>query len=92
MASLRALQPKVNVALGKTKDPMTLVHLRDCKHEIENMLDPKFAPSSSSSVSMFNPFFLHFEESLPEAQRPDNGCDLMSSADWIKNLLNQGGK
>jgi len=87
MASLRALQPKVNVALGKAKDPATLVHLRDCKNEIENLLNPKFAPAVASSFSSFFPIFLHFEEMLPEAQKPDSGCSLMSSIDWINGLL-----
>ncbi len=92
MASLRALQPKVNIALGKAKDPATLVHLRDCRNEIENMLNPKFAPSTSTDISSFFVFGLHFEESLPEAQKPTDGCNLMSSSDWLKNLLNPDAK
>ena len=77
----------MNVALGKAKDPATLVHLRDCKNEIENLLNPKFAPAVASSFSSFFPIFLHFEEMLPEAQKPDSGCSLMSSIDWINGLL-----
>ncbi len=92
MASLRTLQPKVNLALAKAKDPATLVHLRDCKNEIENMLNPKFAPATTSSLSSFFPFFVHFEESLPEAQSPDNGCNLMSSSSWINKLLHPEAK
>ncbi|MCW3099282.1 MAG: hypothetical protein JWL77_4900 [Chthonomonadaceae bacterium] len=88
MASLRVLQPKVNIALGKAKDPATLVHLRDCKNEIENLLNPKFATASSSSFGGFFPIFQHFEEMLPEAQQPSESCNLMSSADWLKSVLN----
>lgn len=87
MGSLRALQPKVNIALGKAKDPATIVHLRDCKNEIENLLNPKFAASNGPSFGGFFPIFLHFEETLPEAQKPDSGCNLMSSIDWINGVL-----
>lgn len=86
--ALRALQPKVNAALAKAKDPATIAHLKDCKNEIENILNPKFASSGGGGSSFFLPFFLHYEENLPEVQSPTNGCNLTSSSDWLKSLLN----
>ena len=86
--SLRALEAKLNVALGKTKDPTTAMHLRDCKNEIENILNPKFAPAASTpSFLSFFSIFQHFEERLPEAQKPDINCNLMSSSNWLKAIL-----
>lgn len=87
-AALRALQPKVNIALARAKDPATLMHLRDCKTAIENILNPKFASSSGGSGGFFFPIFLHYEEMLPEAQKPTEGCNLTSGSDWIHRLLN----
>ena len=87
MAALRQLQPKVNVSLAKAKDAATIVHLRDCKNEIENLLNPKFATASTPSLSGFFQLGLQFEQMLPEAQKPEDGCHLMSSIDWVNGVL-----
>jgi hypothetical protein len=92
MAALRQLQPKVNLALAKAKDAATVVHLRDCKNEIENLLNPKFATASAPSLSGFFLLGLHFEEMLPEAQKPEDGCHLMSSIDWVNGVLKPDAK
>lgn len=88
--SLRALQAKVDVALTRTKDTATLLHLRDCKTQIENILNPKFAEAGNNAGNYYMPYFLHFEENLPEAHTPSFECDLFSEKVWLKNLIQAG--
>jgi hypothetical protein len=93
MAALRALQPKVNVALSRAKDPATAVHLRDCQNQIENLLHPKFASAPASGLGGLLSFFsANFEEMLPEAQKPEDGCRLTSPIDWINGVVKPRGK
>ncbi len=40
-AALKDLADRLNVAVQQTEDPMTLAHLQDCKHEVEQILNPK---------------------------------------------------
>jgi hypothetical protein len=40
-AALKDLGDRLGVAVQQTKDPMTLAHLQDCKHEVEQILNPK---------------------------------------------------
>jgi hypothetical protein len=40
-AALKDLADRLGVAVLQTKDPMTLAHLQDCKHEVEQILNPK---------------------------------------------------
>ncbi len=40
-AALKDLGDRLAVAVQQTKDPMTLAHLQDCKHEVEQILNPK---------------------------------------------------
>jgi hypothetical protein len=39
--ALKDLADRLGVAVQQTKDPMTLAHLQDCKHEVEQILNPK---------------------------------------------------
>jgi hypothetical protein len=39
--ALKDLADRLAVAVQQTEDPMTLAHLQDCKHEIEQILNPK---------------------------------------------------
>ncbi len=41
IGALRSLQQKVNAVIPKTTDTATLLHLRDCKTQIENILNPE---------------------------------------------------
>jgi hypothetical protein len=40
-ASLAALGSSLDGALARTKDPMTRLHLKDCRREISLLLDPR---------------------------------------------------
>jgi hypothetical protein len=40
-AALKDLGERLGVAMQQSKDPMTLAHLQDCKHEVEQILNPK---------------------------------------------------
>lgn len=88
-AAIRSLQARVQTALTKSTDSTTQLHLRDCRTQIENILNPKFATSGSSSASPFSVFFAHFDENLPEAQKHNDGCDLFTANDWLKTLLTE---
>lgn len=85
--ALRSLAKKVDAALLKTKDTATSLHLRDCKNQIENILNPKFIASGGGSGGGFSfPIFL--EELLPEARKPSFECQLFSPIDWVNGNMN----
>ena len=88
LGALRGLQQKVNAVIPKTTDQATLLHLRDCKTQIENILNPKVVSTGGGSnmQTFFFPF-LRFEESLPEAQKSGYECHLTSAQDWLKSML-----
>lgn len=50
-AQLRALADELATALPKVSDPTTQSHLEDARDSIARTLDPKFAPTQSSSQS-----------------------------------------
>jgi len=86
--AIQSLQHRVSLAIAKTHDTATLLHLRDCKIQIDNILNPKFASSGGGgSVPSF--FFpgVNYETTLPEAQKPTWECHLTASKDWMKMLL-----
>ncbi len=51
-AELRSLQTTLGVALAKTTDRATRAHLEGARDHIAKILDPKFAPASSSSSTI----------------------------------------
>jgi hypothetical protein len=87
IGALRSLQQRVTAAIPRTKDTATALHLRDCKAQIENILNPKVVASSGGGGQTFFFPFLHYEESLPEAQKPGYECHLTAAQDWLKAML-----
>lgn len=85
--ALRALKLRVYAAIPKSTDKTTLLHLQDCKTQIENILNPKFASTGGGGGGMFSFFGINYEALLPEAQKPSYGCNLTASKDWLKKLL-----
>jgi hypothetical protein len=87
LGALRGLQEKVITAIPKTTDTATLLHLRDCKVQIENILNPKYIASNGGGNQGFFYQFLHYEETLPEAQKSGYDCHLTAAQDWLKAML-----
>jgi hypothetical protein len=85
--ALRALQAKVSIALVQSTDPATQLHLKDCRTQLENILNPKFATTSGGNSGSFFPMFLHLEENLPEAHNQDEECNLNAANEWLNSLL-----
>lgn len=48
---LRALGASINVAMARTTDRTTRLHLEDIKDQISKVLDPKFAPSAAAAAA-----------------------------------------
>ncbi len=86
------LDGKIKTALAKTTDPATLLHLKDCRTQIGNILNPKFASAPAAGGGGFLPFLNSFEDHLPEAERPKNGCFLFTADTWLNSLLIEAGK
>ena len=89
VGALKALQSKVQIAMVQSTDPTTQLHLRDCRTQLENILNPKFAVATSGNSGGFFPMFYHFEENLPEARKQGEGCNLNATSEWLNSLLNQ---
>jgi len=87
VGALKALQTKVQIAIAQSTDPATQLHLRDCRTQLENILNPKFATTAAASSGGFFPMFLQLEESLPEARKQNDECNLNAASEWLNSLL-----
>ena len=47
IGALRDLDKSIVLSLGKVKNPVVALHLKECRKDIEDILNPKFAPSSA---------------------------------------------
>ena len=83
-STLRTLQKRIDMALPRTTDPITVEHLRDAKKQIADILDPKFGPSGASAPQVIFPFFLDSPPPQDEKHRPDFRCSLYQPVDWRK--------
>ncbi len=87
LGALRSLQRTIVAAIPKTTDTPTLLHLRDCRAQIDDILNPKV---TSGGIGGGQPFFfpfLRYEELLPEAQNSGYDCHLTAAQDWLKAML-----
>jgi hypothetical protein len=92
LGALRELHEKVIKCIPRTKDAATLLHLRDCKAQIENILNPKVVSGGGGGGQLFFFPFLKYEESLPEAQESGYDCHLTAAQDWLKAMLQPASK
>jgi hypothetical protein len=51
--ALRQLAHRIDPAIPRTSDPMTRLHLEDCRKAIERILEPKSEPAPSPVLFMF---------------------------------------
>lgn len=86
LGALKGLQQRIAVVIPKTTDTATLLHLRDCKSQIEDILNPKLGLAGGGGSPFFFPF-LHYEETLPEAIDRGYDCHLTAAQDWLKAML-----
>ncbi len=91
VAALKVLQGRVQMALVHATDPATQLHLRDCRTQLENILNPKFATSTGSGAGGLASIFDNFEKTLPEARKQGNDCNLTLTNDWLTSLLKAAG-
>ncbi len=87
VGALKSLQAKVQIALVQATDPTTQLHLRDCRTQLENILNPKFATSTGGGGGTFFTMFLNLDENRPEAKRQDEECNLNAASDWLNSLM-----
>lgn len=90
LSAVKALQQRIFAAIPKATDPATALHLRDCKRQIENVLNPKVAPAAGIPGLAFG--LKGFDASLPEAQSPGYECRLTAAQDWLKALQEEAAR
>jgi hypothetical protein len=56
-ADLQQVATKIDSALGRTKDFLTVLHLKQCRKDIENIILNKYSTGSSSGPSLFEMLF-----------------------------------
>jgi Met-zincin/Domain of unknown function (DUF5117)/Domain of unknown function (DUF5118) len=86
------LDARLKAAQAKATDPATVLHLKDSRAQLQNILNPKFAAAPAAGGGTFLPFINGFEENLPEAQKGKEGCFLFSTNSWLNNMLLEAGK
>ena len=55
-ASLQGLAKRLDKAIPHAADAVTTMHLKDCRRDIENILNGKFRPAGSGGQGSFSPF------------------------------------
>ncbi len=59
---LRLLALRIDKAIPKVKDPMTVLHLRETRKDIEKILNNKFATQQGGGFDMMSMFFINGPE------------------------------
>jgi hypothetical protein len=87
--NLHLVAKKIDAALPKTTDPMTVMHLTECRKDIEKILSNKYAVAQSGGPSLFEQLFGFAGIKTAQLQKDDDGCfnEAGRLPAWVKSEL-----